>query len=127
MCDWERFSTLAREPEMRKVGSDACININGIKYQVSNELAGLNVTLLCGIFDNELRVEHEGNHYGPFYPASDPIPLHKYRAFKKSSREKYADKIETLANVISIPRSALSNDNNDITKILDSVGLVEDK
>ena len=127
MCDWDKFSTLAREPEVRKVGNDACVNINGVKYQVSNELAGLSVTLLWGIFDNELRVEHNGNHYGPFYPTSDPIQFGKYRSFKKNSREKYAEKIESLANVISIPRSALSNDNNnDNAKIIELVKTVED-
>jgi hypothetical protein len=128
MCDWERFSSLAREPETRKVGSDACVSVNGIKYQLSNELAGFVVTLLWGIFDNELRVEYESKHYGPFYPADGPIPFGQYRPFKKSSREKHADKIENLAKAISIPRSALSSNDNSITgQLLNSVGLVEEK
>lgn len=96
MCNWERFSALAREPETRKVGNDACVTINGIKYQLSNELDGFIVTLLRGIFDNELHVEYEGKKHGPFYPANGPIPFGQYRPFKKSHREKHADRIESL-------------------------------
>lgn len=109
MCDWERFSAMAREPEARKVGSDACVMANGVKYQVSSELAGLTVTLLWGIFDHELRVEHGGQYYGPFYPAEGPIPLGQYRAFKKSQREVRADHISDVAKKISIPRTALGS------------------
>lgn len=109
MCDWGRFSTLAREPETRAVGQDACVTINGVKYQLSNELAGLSVTLLWGIFDNELRIEHEGKHYGPFYPFAGPIPFGQYRSFKKTHREKCADKIDCLAKGLSVPRAALNN------------------
>jgi hypothetical protein len=128
MCDWERFSSLAREPETRKVGSDACVTVNGTRYQLSNELAGFNVTLLWGIFDNELRVEYDGKHYGPFYPADGPIPFGQYRPFKKSNREKYADRIEGLAKIISIPRIALGSNDNSITEqLLNASGLVEDK
>ena len=108
MCDWDRFATMCREPETRKVGSDACINVNGVKYQLSNELAGFSVILLWGLFDNELRVEYEGQQFGPFYPASGPIPLGQFRPFKKSTRERRADNITELAKSISIPRSALS-------------------
>ena len=125
MCDWERFSTLAREPETRTVGQDACVSINGVKYQLSGELAGLSVTLLWGIFDNELRVEHEGKNYGPFYPFAGPIPFGQYRPFKKNHREKYADKIDCLAKELSIPREALNNSDPLTQKIL--IALAENK
>lgn len=108
MCSWKRFSTFAREPEQRRVGSDACVTASGIRYQVSNELAGQDVTLLWGLFDQELFVEYNEKKYGPFYPAEGPIPLGTYRRFKKSSIEKRADKLETLAKHLSISRSALS-------------------
>jgi hypothetical protein len=108
MCDWKTFSSMARAPEMRKVASDACVTAGGVNYQVSSELAGLTVTLLWGIFDHELRVEHEGRYYGPFYPTKGPIPLGQYRSLKKSQTEVRADHISELAKKISIPRQALN-------------------
>jgi hypothetical protein len=123
MCDWERFSTMAREPETRKVGSDACVAVNGTKYQLSNELAGLTVTLLWGVFDHELRVEYEGKYLGPFYPTQGPIPLGEYRAFKKSQREIRADHIGDLAKGISIPRIVLNPQDK---FLLETSGLAEE-
>lgn len=108
MCSWERFSTFAREPEQRRVGSDACVTVNGVRYQVSNDMAGQVVTLLWGLFDHELYIEVNNEKHGPFYPAEGPVPLDTYRRFKKSTVERRADKIETLAQHLSIPRSALS-------------------
>lgn len=126
MCDWERFSAMAREPEVRKVSSDACVNVNGVKYQLLPDFAGVSVTLLLGIFDNELRVEHEGKNYGPFYPANEPIPFGKYRAFKKTVKEKRADKIGALAKSISVPRDILDGSNPTATEeLLNTSGLVE--
>ena len=118
MCTWEKFSTLARDPETRTVGQDACVSINGEEYQLSGELAGLTVTLLWGIFDNELCVEHDGKSYGPFYPFAGPIPFGQYRPFKKNSREKYADKIGLLAKELSIPRAAMNNNDPLAKKVL---------
>ena len=57
MCSWERFCVFAREPERRKVGSDARITADGGAYQVSPELAGLEVILWWGLLDSELFVE----------------------------------------------------------------------
>ena len=118
MCSWDRFRTFAREPETRTVGSDACVVINGIRYQVANDLAGQAVTLLWGLFDNELYVEYNEQHYGPFYPADGPVPLGTYRQFKKSSVEKRADKIGELAKEIALPRAALSGNPEDIEPLL---------
>jgi len=126
MCDWERFSSLAREPETRKVGSDACVNVNGVKYQLSGELSGLTVTLLWGLFDNELHVDYDGQHSGPYYPFAGPIPFGQYRPFKKSQREKHADRLGELAKVISVPRAALSGGHSIAEKLLDTAGLTFD-
>jgi hypothetical protein len=126
MCEWDRFAAMCREPETRKVGSDACINFNGVKYQLSNELAGLTVVLLWGLFDNELRVEHENQQFGPFYPASGPIPLGQYRPHTKSTREKRADHITELAKSISIPRSALDSPDTPTLQRLNESGLTEE-
>lgn len=111
MCSWERFCAFARDPEQRKVEPDACVGVNGIRYQLTAEMAGQEVTLLCGLFDNELYVEFQGEKRGPFYPAKGPIPLDSYRRPKKSAAEKRADRIGELAQRISIPRSALSGEN----------------
>ena len=96
MCSWERFSTFAREPERRKVGIDARITIEGVSYEVDPDLAGETVILWWGLFDDELYVEHEERRYGPYSPAGGPIPLHRYRSFKKSRTQKRADRIAHL-------------------------------
>ncbi len=126
MCTWEQFSPLVREPETRKVGSDACVAVNGVKYQLSSELVDLTVTLLWGMFDNELHVEYNKQNYGPFYPDKGPIPFGQYRPFKKNSREKRADRIGDLAKEISISRAALGNGELGTMKLLNISDLTED-
>ncbi|MCP5086441.1 MAG: transposase family protein [Rhodobacteraceae bacterium] len=97
MCSWERFCTFAREPENRKVGIDARISVDGVVYEVHADLAGDSVILWWGLFDNELYVEHEEQRYGPYTPINGPIPLHRYRKFKKTKTEKRLEKLEALA------------------------------
>jgi hypothetical protein len=108
MCSWERFCTFAREPERRKVGSDARITTDGTTYVVAHELAGETVVLWWGLFDNELFVEHGDQRFGPYLPDGGPVPLHRYRAFKKTALEKQADRIEELAARLSLPLAALT-------------------
>jgi hypothetical protein len=107
MCSWERFCTFAREPERRQVGGDARVSVAGVLYEVDSELAGETVLLWWGIFDNELYVEHGEKRFGPYAPVGGPIPLHRYRAFKKSRAERRADRIEALAEQLALPRAAL--------------------
>jgi hypothetical protein len=109
MCSWARFCTFAREPERRKVGGDARISIDGISYQVEPDLAGEDVILWWGIFDNELYVELGDKRYGPFNPVGGPIPLHRYRAFKKTRSDQRADRIEALAEKLALPKVALAD------------------
>lgn len=109
MCSWNRFRTFAREPEHRNADSNACVGIDGIRYQLSHEMAGQDITLLWGIFDNELYVEFNNEKQGPFYPEEGPIPFGKFRKHKKSSVEIKADRVGQLAKAISLPRSALSD------------------
>ena len=85
MCAWDRFCTFAREPERRRVGIDARVQVDGVSYEVDPSLAGETVTLWWGLFDHELFVEHEDQRFGPFGPIEGPIPLHRYRSFRKSS------------------------------------------
>ncbi len=108
MCEWERFRTFAREPERRKVGGDARVSADGTSYVVDPELAGETVVLWWGLFDTELYVEHGDRRYGPYLPDGGPIPLHRYRAFKKTAVEKQADRVEELAARLGLPRAALS-------------------
>ncbi len=107
MCDWDRYCTFAREPERRLVGIDARIVIGSTQYEVDSGLAGETVILWWGVFDNELYVEHGERRYGPYSPVDGPIPLHRYRQFKKSRAEKRTDRVETLAGKLELPRAAL--------------------
>ena len=107
MCSWERFCTFAREPERRKVSIDACVSVDGVNYSVSPDLAGEKVILWWGLFDHELYVEHEEQKYGPYSPIGAPIPLHRYRRFKKTRSQKKADQIENLAKQLNLPVTAL--------------------
>lgn len=110
MCSWERFCTFAREPERRKVGADARVSVEGVVYEVEPDLAGEMVVLWWGLFDNELFVEHGDQRYGPFLPVNGPIPLHRYRKFKKTKTEKRGDRIAVLAQRLQLPRAALDAD-----------------
>jgi hypothetical protein len=107
MCAWERFCAFAREPETRKVGVDARVQADGIDYEVDPSLAGETVTLWWGLFDHELYVEHREQRFGPFGPIGAPIPLHRYRSFKKSAADERIDRIEALAAKLGLPRAAL--------------------
>jgi hypothetical protein len=107
MCNWERFCTFARSPERRKVGIDARVTVEGVAYEVEPDLAGETVVLWWGLFDNELYVEHGERRYGPFLPVDGPIPLHRYRSFKKTRTQKRADRIESLAKQLSLPSSGI--------------------
>ncbi len=107
MCSWERFCTFAREPERRKVGLDARITVEGVAYQVDPDLAGETVILWWGLFDSELYVEHQETRYGPYNPVGGPIPLHRYRSFKKTRTSLRADRIEALAKKLELPKQAL--------------------
>ncbi len=115
MCSWKHFCKFVHEPEKRVVGSDACVNINGVKYQLTGDMAGSEVTLLHGIIDQELHIEFNNRYLGPFYPASGPVPLHGYRKFKKSDKEKRADEVENIASGLTVPVSIL-NDGDMVTQ-----------
>ena len=110
MCNWERFCTFARQPERRKVGTDARVSVAGITYEVTPDLAGETVMLWWGLFDNELYVEHGDKRFGPFRPTGSPIPLHKYRAHKNTVYEQRAERVEVLAGKLELPRAAVIGD-----------------
>lgn len=105
MCSWERFCTFAREPERRQVGVDARVSLDGVAYEVDPDLAGEEVVLWWGIFDNELYVERGDQRYGPYTPVGGPIPLHRYRSFKKTKTQRRTERIEALAEQLTLPES----------------------
>jgi len=109
MCSWERFCAFAREPETRKVAVDTRVSVAGVRYEVNPELAGETVTLWFGLYDDQLYVEHGDRRYGPYAPIGGPIPLHRYRSFKKTRTEKRAERLEGLAAQLSLSRAALSD------------------
>lgn len=110
MCAWEQFCRFAREPERRKVGIDARVTVEGTAYEVEPSLAGETIVLLWGLFDDELYVEYEGERFGPYHPVSGPIPLNRYRSFKRGKNEERADRIRALADRIGLPIAALAGE-----------------
>lgn len=115
MCTWEQFCRFAREPERRKVGVDARIAIGGTAYELEPDMAGETVILLWGLFDDEMYVEFDGEKFGPYHPVSGPIPLHRYRAFKRGKADERADRIRALAGQLGLPISALAGNDVQLT------------
>lgn len=110
MCTWQQFCRFAREPEPRKVGIDARVTIIGTTYELEPDMAGETVILLWGLFDDELYAEFEGERFGPYYPVSGPVPLHRYRAFKRSKADDRRERIRNLAAELGLPIAALAGD-----------------
>ncbi|ABX47786.1 integrase [Shewanella baltica] len=108
MCSWEQYCRFAREPESRKVGVDARVTIDGTAWEVKPDMAGETVILLWGLFDEEMYVEFTGETWGPYYPVSGPVPLHRYRTFRRGKAAERAARIHALARQLNIPISALS-------------------
>ena len=100
MCSWERFCTFAREPERRQVGNDAQVSVAGVRYDVDPDLAGETVLVWFGLYDDQLYVEHGERRYGPYAPSGGPIPLHRYRRFKKTRTQQRADRIEGARRLV---------------------------
>lgn len=101
------------------MGVDARITIDGSAYEVEPDMAGETVILLWGLFDDEMFVEFDGEKWGPYFPVSGPIPLHRYRAFKRGKAAVRADRIQSLARQLNLPISALSG--CDLKLVADSV------
>jgi len=108
MCSWEKYSAFARHPVDRAVSNECKVSWDGIEYKVDPELLGLEVTVLFGILDSEIYVEHNNTRYGPYKPDGGPIPLHSFKKFAKTKREKLADRIENLAKALKIPKFAMN-------------------
>jgi hypothetical protein len=81
------------------------------------------VLLLWGLFDDALFVEYEGERSGPYYPVSGPIPLHRYRAFKRGKQGERADRIRQLADQLKLPIAALAGDGMRLEQPTPAMGL----
>lgn len=123
MCTWQQFCRFAREPERRKVGVDARIAIGGTVYEVEPDMAGETVVLLWGLFDDEMYVEFDGEKFGPYHPVSGPIPLHRYRAFKRGKADERADSIRALADQLGLPINALAGSDVHLTPSANAISL----
>lgn len=73
------------------------------------------VILLWGLFDEEMYVEFTGETWGPYYPVSRPVPLHRYRTFRRGKAAERADRIHALARQLNIPISPLMPENLNTT------------
>lgn len=104
-----RFCTFAREHDRRKVSVDARVSIEGIRYEVDPDLADEEVALWWGLFDQELFIEHGDKRYGSYLPVDGPIPLNRYRAFRKTAAQTRSERIEQLAAQLNLPREALDS------------------
>lgn len=118
MCTWEQYCRFAREPESRRVDVDARVTIDGTVWEVEPDMAGETVTLLWGLFDDEIFAEFAGETWGPYYPLSGPVPLHRYRAFRQGKAAERADRIHALAAQLGLPVSALAG--SDIRLVSDN-------
>jgi hypothetical protein len=85
------------------------VTVEGVAYEVAPDLAGEEVVLWWGLFDQELYVEYGDRRSGPFSPVGVPIPLHKYQKFQKSKAEERADRVAALADRIGLPTAALDD------------------
>lgn len=108
MCTWEQYRRFAREPESRKVGGDARVTVDGTVYEVEPDMAGETVILQWGLFDDEMFVEFDHEAWGPYFPVSGPVPLHRYRTFRRGKTAERSDRIHSLAVQLNVPISALS-------------------
>jgi hypothetical protein len=111
MCSFETYSTFAREPEFRTVGLDGRIYLDNRAYLVTAELIGERVEVWKGVFDMGIYVQDKaGCLHGPFEPQSEAIPFGTYRRQHKTERDKRLEKIEHIAEVLTIPREAMFRD-----------------
>lgn len=79
------------------MGIDCRLTVAGVTYELDAELAGEDVIVWWGLFDQELFAERGDDRFGPFQPLGGPIPLHRYRKHRKSRREHRADQVAQLA------------------------------
>lgn len=71
-------------------------------------MAGETVILQWGLFDDEMFVEFNNEAWGPYFPVSSPVALHRYRTFRRGKTAELSDRIHSLAVQLNIPISALS-------------------
>lgn len=100
MCAWDTYCTFAREPEFRTVGLDGRISLENRIYQLTPELSGERVEVWKGVFDLGVYVQDQGG----------AIPFGTYRRWRKTERDRRLEKVEHLAEGLSILRASMSRD-----------------
>jgi hypothetical protein len=111
MCSWETYATFAREPEYRTVDDNSRITLDHQVYRVTSELRGERVEVWKGVFDTGIYVQDKGgNIHGPYAPESGAIPFGAFRRWRKTEQDRELDKVERLAQQITIPRETLFRD-----------------
>ena len=99
------FAVLPASLNGVKVGVDARISIDGTAYEVDPAMAGETVILLWGLFDSELYIEFEGDR--SVIINIRPIPLHRYRAFKRGKTDERADRIRAFSRSNRLTHSGI--------------------
>jgi hypothetical protein len=111
MCSWETYVTFAREPEYRTVDEHARITLDHQVYRVTDELMGERVEVWKGVFDTGIYLQDKGGTiHGPYEPESGPLSFGSYRRWRKTERDRQLEKVEVLAQNISIPRQTMVRD-----------------
>jgi hypothetical protein len=74
-------------------------------------LIGERVEVWKGVFDTGIYVKDRGGtDHGPYKPESGAIPFGTFRRWKKTERDKRIEKVEAIAQNISIPRETMFGD-----------------
>jgi hypothetical protein len=111
MCSWETYARFAREPEYRTVDDNSRITLDHQVYRVTGELRGERVEVWKGVFDNVIYIQDKGgNNHGPYPPESGAIPFGTFRRWRKTEQDRELEKVERLAQQITIPRETLFRD-----------------
>lgn len=111
VCSWETYAMFAREPEIRTVSKDRRVTIERQSYLVTEELIGERVEVWRGVFDSAIYVKDKaGTTHGPYEPESGPIAFGTFRGRRKTEQDRRLEKVEQMAEVLSIPREAMSHD-----------------
>lgn len=115
MCTWDAYVKFAREPEFRTVDDNARITLDHQVYRVTDELRGERVEVWKGVFDTGVYIQDKGGTiHGPYELEPGPIPFGTFRRWRKTERDRRLEKVEGLAQNITISREAIARDRRSV-------------